>query len=77
MIQQNRDIAQKLREVALILEEQGANRFRIRAYLTAAERLEQLDIPVSRIIEQRGTEGLRALPGTCPLFLHKKPAPLH
>ena len=63
MIQQNRDIAQKLREVAFILEEQGANRFRIRAYRTAAERLEQLDVPVSRIIKQRGTEGLQALPG--------------
>jgi hypothetical protein len=60
---QNSDIARKLREVALLLDEQGANRFRIQAYRTAAERLEQLDIPVSRIIEQRGTDGLQALPG--------------
>jgi len=62
-IPENREIAQKLREVALLLDEQGANRFRIRAYRTAAERLEQLEIPVSRIIEQRGTDGLQALPG--------------
>lgn len=62
-IPENREIAQKLREVALLLDEQGANRFRIRAYRTAAERLEQLDVPVSQIIEQQGTDGLQALPG--------------
>jgi hypothetical protein len=62
-IAQNREIAQKLREVALLLEEQGANRFRIQAYRAAAERLERLDIPVSRIVEQQGTDGLQALPG--------------
>lgn len=63
VIQQNREIAQKLREVALLLDEQGANRFRVQAYRTAAERLERLDFPVSQIIEQQGTDGLQALPG--------------
>jgi DNA polymerase (family 10) len=62
-IPENREIAQKLREVALLLGEQHANRFRIQAYRTAAERLEQLDSPVSQIIEERGTDGLQALPG--------------
>lgn len=62
-IAQNIGIAQKLREVALLLEEQGANRFRVQAYRTAAERLERLAIPVSQLIEQRGTDGLRDLPG--------------
>jgi DNA polymerase (family X) len=62
-ITQNSEIAQKLREVALLLEEQGANRFRIRAYRTAADRLERLEVPVSRIVEQQGTDGLQALPG--------------
>lgn len=62
-IAQNSEIAQKLREVALLLEEQGANRFRIQAYRAAAERLERLDVPVSRIVEQQGTDGLQALPG--------------
>ena len=62
-VAQNSEIAQKLREVALLLEEQGANRFRIRAYRTAAERLERLEVPVSRIIEQQGTDGLQAVPG--------------
>lgn len=62
-IAQNSDIAQKLREVALLLEEQGTNRFRIQAYRTAAERMERLEISVSEIIERRGTDGLQALPG--------------
>ncbi len=62
-IPQNREIAQKLREVALLLEEQGANRFRVRAYRTAANQLERLEVPVSQIVEQQGTDGLQALPG--------------
>ncbi len=62
-IQDNRAIAQKLREVALLLEEQGANRFRIHAYRAAADKLERLEVPVSQIVEQQGTDGLQALPG--------------
>src|SRR5512146_550313 len=62
-IPQNRDIAQKLREVALLLDEQGANRFRVQAYRTAADTLERLEVPVSQIAEQQGTDGLQALPG--------------
>jgi len=62
-IAQNIEIGRKLREVALLLEEQGANRFRVQAYRTAAERLDRLEVPVSRIIEQEGTDGLRTLPG--------------
>src|SRR5512134_1434747 len=60
---QNAEIAQKLREVALLLEEQGANRFRIQAYRTAADRLDQLAVPVSRMLQEQGTDGLQALPG--------------
>jgi putative hydrolase len=63
VIQQNREIAQKLREVALLLEEQNANRFRVQAYRTAADRLERLEVPISQIAEQQGTDGLQALPG--------------
>ena len=47
----------------MLLEEQGANRFRVRAYRTAADTLERLPTPVSRILQQQGTDGLRALPG--------------
>lgn len=62
-VTQNREIAGKLREVALLLEEQDANRFRIQAYRRAAETLEHLDTPVSTLIENQGTDGLQALPG--------------
>jgi DNA polymerase (family X) len=63
VIQGNREVAQKLREVALLLDEQGANRFRVQAYRTAADRLERLEVPISQIAEQQGTDGLQALPG--------------
>ena len=62
-IAQNRDIAGRLREVAQLLEEQGANRFRVRAYRAAAETIERLAIPAAEIAQQQGTDGLRSLPG--------------
>jgi len=62
-IEENRAVARKLREVALLLEEQGANRFRVRAYRTAADTLERLPTPVSQVVQQQGTDGLQALPG--------------
>ncbi|MGQ0694050.1 MAG: helix-hairpin-helix domain-containing protein [Nitrospiraceae bacterium] len=62
-IPENRAISQKLREVVLLLEEQDANRFRILAYRRAAETLERLDVPISTIVKEQGTEGLQALPG--------------
>lgn len=62
-IPENRAIGQKLKEVALLLEEQGANRFRIQAYRRAAQTLDQLEKPVSKIVQEAGTDGLDALPG--------------
>jgi Holliday junction resolvasome RuvABC DNA-binding subunit len=62
-VEENRAVARKLREVAALLEEQGANRFRVRAYRTAADTLERLQTPVSHIVQQQGTDGLQALPG--------------
>ena len=58
-IAQNRDIAGRLREVAQLLEELGANRFRVRAYRAAAETIERLAIPAAEIAQQQGTDGLR------------------
>jgi putative hydrolase len=60
---ENQQIARKLSEVALLLEEQGANRFRIQAYRRAAQTLEGLERPVSDIVERSGAEGLETLPG--------------
>lgn len=62
-IVQNQDIAGRLREVAQLLEDQGAHRFRVRAYRTAAETIERLTVPAAEIAQQRGTDGLQSLPG--------------
>jgi len=62
-IAQNQHIAGRLREVAQLLEDQGANRFRVRAYRAAAETIERLAVPTAEIAQQQGTDGLQSLPG--------------
>jgi putative hydrolase len=59
----NREIAGRLREVARLLEDQGANPFRVRAYRRAAETLERLRQSVADIVEREGVDGLRKIPG--------------
>jgi len=59
----NAQVARRLEEVAQLLEEQGANLFRVRAYRRGAETVLHLPRPVSEILEQEGIEGLRRLPG--------------
>lgn len=59
----NAQIAQRLAEVAGILEVQGANPFRVGAYRRAAETVRELREPVSALLEREGLEGLRRLPG--------------
>lgn len=59
---ENTHLARLLEEAARLLEEQGANRFRVHAYRAAAATLRQLDRPASRILEQDGLAGLEALP---------------
>ena len=59
----NGEIAQRLREVAQLLHEQGANPYRVHAYRRAAETLERLDRPVTEVLETEGMDGLRKLPG--------------
>jgi DNA polymerase (family 10) len=60
---QNRDIADRLDELARLLESQGANRFRVRAYERAARTIRRLPTPVSDMLERQGLAGLEALPG--------------
>lgn len=60
---QNQDIAGRLRDIAQLLEEQGASRFRVRAYRAAAKTIERLTVPAEAIARQQGTEGLQSLPG--------------
>ena len=60
---QNTEIARRLEEVAWLLNDQGANPYRVQAYRHAAEILRRLDRPVAEILQQEGTDGLRRLPG--------------
>ncbi len=59
----NVEIAQRLREVAALLQEQGANPFRLQAYRHAADTVQRLDRPAAEIVKAEGMEGLRKLPG--------------
>ena len=58
----NRQIADKLQEMGDLLEQQGANPFRVRAYRHAAAELNRLEPPVDAILERDGIAGLERLP---------------
>lgn len=62
-LQQNQDVADRLDEVAGLLAEQGAVRFRVDAYRRAAELLRHLAKPVGGIFAEEGVAGLEKLPG--------------
>jgi DNA polymerase (family X) len=62
-VRPNVDIAGRLDEVANIFAEQGANRFRVRAYRRAANVLRRLARSVADIFRERGMEGLEQIPG--------------
>ncbi|MGD8589325.1 MAG: helix-hairpin-helix domain-containing protein [Chromatiales bacterium] len=59
----NTQIAMKLQEMSDLLEQQGANPFRIKAYRQAALTLSELERDLAQILEQEGNKGLEALPG--------------
>lgn len=61
--QVNRDVAQRLEEVARLLAEQDANPYRVRAYRRAAETVRRLPEAIDQVLEARGLEGLEELPG--------------
>ncbi|WP_429819775.1 DNA-binding protein [Ensifer sp. B1-9] len=58
----NMAIAQKLREYADLLDEQGVNSFRSRAYRNASDIVAALNRPVAAILAEGGREALEALP---------------
>jgi len=66
----NEDIAGRLDEVARVLEEQGANPWRVQAYRRAANTLRALQTPVKDLFAERGLEGLEALPGVGQRIAH-------
>jgi len=67
-------VASRLDEVAQILDEQGANLFRVGAYRRAAAMLRGLQEPIDEIVKSEGLEGLEKLPGigeTLARFIHQ------
>ncbi len=59
----NAEIAARLEELASLLESQGANQFRVRAYRTAARQMRDLPRPVHEVLHAEGLEGITKLPG--------------
>ena len=59
----NQEVADKLSEIADLLEQQGANVFRVNAYRNAAAVVAKLPQAVSDIVARRDIEGLIELPG--------------
>jgi putative hydrolase len=59
----NQEIAACFEELAGLLEAQGANLFRVRAYRTAALNLRELATPAHELLAAKGTAALLALPG--------------
>lgn len=58
----NPEIAEVLDRVADLLEVQEANRYRVRAYRTAARTIQHHDTPLSEILFEDGIEAVHALP---------------
>lgn len=58
----NQQVADRLREMASLLEQQGANYFRITAYRRAADTVSRLDLDLRTLVADRGLAGLKALP---------------
>jgi putative hydrolase len=59
----NRLVAERLREGAVLLEQQGASPFRVAAYRRAADTVAGLAEDVADLMGRKGVEGLEALPG--------------
>jgi predicted flap endonuclease-1-like 5' DNA nuclease len=59
----NEELAQRLSEVADLLDAQHANPFRVGAYRAAAHTVRGLSEPVTEILAREGRDGLQKLPG--------------
>ena len=59
----NRQVAGRLEEVADLLEAQGDNPFRVRAYRTGADAVRGLRGPAHELLGTDGLDGLTRLPG--------------
>jgi putative hydrolase len=56
-------VAARLEEAADLLNRQGANEFRVRAYRRGAETLRGMAAPVAEVLASAGVDGLTRLPG--------------
>jgi hypothetical protein len=62
----NRHIADRLEEAAWLLRDQGADPFRVNAYLRAATTVRRWPESLGDVFRSGGVEGLEALPGVGP-----------
>ena len=62
----NREIASRLEEAAWLLRDQGADRYRVNAYLRAAGTVRHWPEPLDKIFRERGLDGLEELPDVGP-----------
>ena len=58
----NEEIAGRLEEAAHLLRDQGADQFRVGAYLRAAATVRTMREPLDELFRQRGLEGLKEVP---------------
>ena len=58
----NEQIAGRLEDVARLLQNQGADAYRVGAYLRAAASIRSTPTPVDQMFRDHGLDGLRALP---------------
>jgi len=59
----NAEIASRLDDVASLLEDQGANQYRVQAWRGGAASIRQLERPARDIVHDEGIEGLDRIPG--------------
>lgn len=59
----NQEVAANLERIAELLESQGANPHRVRAYRSAAHTIREYHRPLSDLIKEKGSDALQELPG--------------
>jgi hypothetical protein len=62
----NRDIADRLEEAAWLLRDQGADPYRVNAYLRAATTVRRWPEPLNQVFRDHGLDGLEELPNVGP-----------
>jgi putative hydrolase len=58
----NEQVAGRLEEAAHLLQDQGADPFRVSAYVRAASTVRSMREPLDELFQRRGVEGLKELP---------------